>query len=629
MQTWKKSFKYLFALFAFVSLTPPNSLTASEDFDLSQIAHTFPARGFETEIEFWKKVFAEYDSRHVLFHDRDDLRLIYKVERFRKGPERDPDEYRRQKKVLEKEWDGLEKVFEDIRRYGPDAKNLGSQHRHVIEVLVENGYSLTPPVLRELSENFRMQRGVKNRFRDGLIRSGMFLDYISDVFQRYGVPAELALLPHVESSFDYNAYSRAGAAGIWQFTRATGRIHLRINSTVDERLDPLAATEAAAKTLLDNYQALGSWPLALVAYNHGKYGMLRAQKRHGSSLRRIVDNYRSRTFGFASRNFYPEFLAAVEIHHNRKKYFGVLDIAEPLTFDPVRVDHFYDLGYFTSVEGITPEVLLAYNPHFKDTLSRRNAVLPAGFEIRVPTGKGAAVEEVLASARPTHRGLIVASDGSSRYRVNQGDSLGSIASRFSTSTSHLQRLNGIRNPNRIYPGQLLLISRGSGLPDRVSVSSDSDASLEIPTNYTVKAGESLAEIAGRLGTSVAALQRENNLANPNLIQPGQELSLPEGAVPEPTEYRVQRGDTLAAIAARFGTTVSALRQANRLGNPDRLQIGQVLLISGPSKPRYTVRRGDTLAKIAGKFGTSVSRLKETNRIRNANRIQPGQELVIP
>ncbi len=109
---------------------------------------------------------------------------------------------------------------------------------------------------------------------------------------------------------------------MWQFMRSTGRRFLRIDAVVDERLDPYRSTEAAARFLEQNYIILGSWPLALTAYNHGPGGMKRAQEQLGTSdIATIVRKYNSRSFGFASRNFYLAFLAALEIDQNPEKFF--------------------------------------------------------------------------------------------------------------------------------------------------------------------------------------------------------------------------------------------------------------------------------------------------------------------
>ena len=234
-----------------------NFLVASS-FSLNQISDLFPSQGFEVQIEFWKAIFTRYGEREVLIHDQNDLRLIYEVVRFAKEVGNDQAEFRRQRNETDKREEALQQIFEDIRRYGSDSERLTSKHQHIIQLLQSHGYSLSSSTLSTLGKNIRAQRGIKEKFREGLIRSGQYLSEIERVFQEHNLPTELALLPHVESSFDYSAYSSRGAAGIWQFIRGTGRRFMRIDSRVDERLDPLKSSEAAARLLKENYECLGS-----------------------------------------------------------------------------------------------------------------------------------------------------------------------------------------------------------------------------------------------------------------------------------------------------------------------------------------------------------------------------------
>ncbi|MBI2115459.1 MAG: transglycosylase SLT domain-containing protein, partial [candidate division NC10 bacterium] len=120
----------------------------------------------------------------------------------------------------------------------------------------------------------------------------------------------------MESTFNPQARSKAGAVGLWQFIRSTGKRYLSITRRRDDRRDPIRATEAAARLLRHNYEALGSWPLAIIAYNHGREGILSARAAVGSSaIEEIIARYTGPRFGFASKNFYAEFLAALELVH--------------------------------------------------------------------------------------------------------------------------------------------------------------------------------------------------------------------------------------------------------------------------------------------------------------------------
>ena len=343
----------------------PTSLLATTSFSLDQISEQFPSKGFEEEIEFWRTIFTHYGEKEVLLHDQNDLRLIYQVVTFDKGVRNDNREFRRQRTELRKKEQQIQKILDDIRRWGSASDRLMPEHHRIIQMLKPHGYTLGAAELSKLRGNIRSQRGIKGKFRESLIRSGKYLPAIEKILEQHGVPLELAFLPHVESSFDYGAYSKRGAAGIWQFIRSTGRQYMTISSYVDERLDPLTATESAARLLKQNYQALESWPLAVTAFNHGRAGMARAKRRYGNDLGEVIEHYTSRTFGFASKNFYTEFLAAVEVARNYTHYFGPLDISEPLQLDSVVLDRPYHLDHITDVPELSEKVLREYNPQVR------------------------------------------------------------------------------------------------------------------------------------------------------------------------------------------------------------------------------------------------------------------------
>ncbi|HFI0147363.1 TPA: LysM peptidoglycan-binding domain-containing protein [Streptococcus suis] len=215
------------------------------------------------------------------------------------------------------------------------------------------------------------------------------------------------------------------------------------------------------------------------------------------------------------------------------------------------------------------------------------------------------------------------------YTVKSGDTLSGIAAKFGTTVSALQSLNGISNPDKIQVGQVLKIKGSTSVATSTSV-----------TTYTVKSGDTLSGIAARFGTTVSALQSLNGISNPDKIQVGQVLKITASATSATstsvTTYIVQSGDTLSGIAARFGTTVSALQSLNGISNPDKIYAGQILRISGSGivstggsgVSTYTVKSGDTLSGIAAKFGTTVSALQSLNGISNPDKIYAGQVLRI-
>ena len=168
-------------------------------------------------------------------------------------------------------------------------------------------------------DRVKAQRGVKERTAAGLKRSNRYIAQMQQIFRERGLPVELTYLPLIESSFNINARSHAGALGMWQFMPATGRQYMQVNRAIDERRDPIESTRAAASFLKQAYELLGKWPLAITAYNFGPAGMARAVAEVGSdNLVDVIQKYNHPHFGYPPKNFYAEFLAAVEIGKNTR-----------------------------------------------------------------------------------------------------------------------------------------------------------------------------------------------------------------------------------------------------------------------------------------------------------------------
>jgi len=231
---------------------------------------------------------------------------------------------------------------------------------------------------------------MNNRVRDGIERSHMYLDYVKSEFEKANLPIELAYLPHVESSFNFKAYSRVGAAGIWQFMPATAKFYkLKVSKEVDERLDPIKSTKAAVRLLRDNYRQLESWPLAITGYNHGVNSMRKAVKKFGTNdFSKIFLKYNHDTFEFASKNFYPSFLAAVEVAKNPGKYFEefATETKSPL-INPVVLDYPLRLSDLVRKFKISVDYLKEYNPHIMTVAYKQNARIPKGINLYLPGSK--------------------------------------------------------------------------------------------------------------------------------------------------------------------------------------------------------------------------------------------------
>ncbi len=470
----------------------------------------------EPDVQFWLKIYSEVETNGGLVHDSRHLEIIYEVIEFPESASR-----RTREKLIERTKDRYRDALRSLGR----GKRSGL-NREQARILALWGGSPSNETLRAAASRLRFQLGQADKFRAGLIRSGAWRDHIRKTFADMGLPTELAALPHVESSFTPHAYSRVGAAGLWQFTRSTGRRYMRVDHVVDERMDPLTATVAAARLLEHNHRATGTWPLALTSYNHGAAGMRRAARKMGTTDIAVINRkYKSRTFGFASRNFYPEFLAALEIDQNPEKFFGPLPTHAPPNHDSISLPFYVPAKSLTAALEIDTATLKQANPALRDSVWQGSKRVPKDFELRVPRSQlarplTAVIQELPASARYAKQ------TRDSFHKVRRGDTLSSIAARYHTSISELQNLNGLRSKHRIRAGQRLrLPEEPGGRRSRPTVVARTHTPEPPPGDgvYSVRRGDSLERIASRFDVSEQDLLDWNNIRNRNRIAVGQRL----------------------------------------------------------------------------------------------------------
>ena len=476
--------------------------------------------GFESKVNFWKKVYSEYSTSHAIVHDMDNLNIIYEVVYFGDGPKLSR---RARERKLERTKRKYRKILLQIART-KDPKTLKSEARRVYD-LVKSGF-------RKASRRVRVQIGQKDRFREGLERSGMFKDRIDQIFSDAKLPLELAVLPHVESSFQVNAYSSAGAAGIWQFTRGTGRLFMKVGYDVDERRDPILSTIAAAKLLKSNFKALNSWPLAVTAYNHGTQGMKRAKRQYGGHIVDIVNGYRSRTFGFASKNFYAEFLAALHVVQNKDKYFPGLRFYKPQKMTSVVFKDYMHIGSVMTHFGMSREEISKYNPALRRPVISGQKRIPRGFTFQAPADQfpqlQARYKKIPSSAR--HKRQV----RSKLYTVRRGDTLSGVAKRYRTSVNKLYAHNNLNHRNKIYVGQVLRLpgwKKSARSATRMVKHKKVKRVYSGDTiNYRVRRNDNLTKIARRFDTDIDELLRLNGINDPDQLFPGQKLKVPQETV---------------------------------------------------------------------------------------------------
>ena len=270
----------------------------------------------EPAVEFWRKTYTEWSRSEVAIHDDRYLDVVYEV---MKVPGYVEESLTSEQKDMVKQrreyWKFQLFTLESKLRYNSP---LTASDRQIIAKLKNNGRELNS-VLYGASDRVRSQRGTRERFMRGLEISRRYDRQFRKIFRNAGLPEDLAYLPHVESSFQPGARSSAGAVGMWQFTKGAAKTFMP-GGRFDLCLDPVASAEGAARYLSHAYSKLGDWPAAITSYNHGIGGMKRAQNQVGRDFARIVKTYNGPAFGFASRNYYAQFLAAREIASNSGQY---------------------------------------------------------------------------------------------------------------------------------------------------------------------------------------------------------------------------------------------------------------------------------------------------------------------
>lgn len=456
----------------------------------------------EPAVQFWIKVYTEVDTRSGFLHDSQNLSVIYTALPL-------------DRRQIE---DRRTRIREDLQVLATGKRsNLTPSQAEILALWPDD---VSNETLRTAASNVRWQLGQSDRFLGGLRRSGAYRDHIQQVIQEKNLPMELAVLPHVESSFNPSAYSSAAAAGMWQFGRDTGRRFMRIDHIVDERMDPYIATNAAMSLLEYNYSVLGTWPLALTAYNHGAGGIARAVRETGTTdIEEIVANYRGRAFGFASRNFYAQFLAVLDVENNARNYFGTVNFDAAPQFREVEVDAFIDAEVFARSVGISLEQLRADNPALRPAVWEGNKRIPRGFPVKV---RSQAVSEgdLLAMVPADYKFAVQTPDVA--YVVERGDSLSAIAARFDTSVTELVALNQLRSRNRIQIGQRLLLPQDANSANLLM----NEALASEDGVYTVRRGDTVSLIAARHGVQEQELLTLNGIQDRNRIFPGQLLRMP-------------------------------------------------------------------------------------------------------
>ena len=453
----------------------------------------------------------------------------------------------------------------------------------------------------------------KRVFRKWLARSRRYIEVLKPVLREHGLPEDTVYLAMIESGFSPYAYSWARAAGVWQFIKPTGKTYgLRCDFWLDERRDVLKSTEAAARFLNDLYDRFGDWRLAWAAYNAGPGTITRAVG--ASESVDFWDLRETRKLRRETKHYVPKLIAAAMISKSPEKYgFGDVVFQESFRFDTVEVEGMVDFHVIARLAGVTYQQVKELNPAY-----RRGCTAPHTVNtIYLPKGRAAAFRQAYAKTPPEERMV------RKKHVVRKGETLAGIAHKYNTRVEAINADNG-KLGKRLRAGQSITVPV---LPepgmDRIDRSSRRRRGRWVPRSivdykpdpnlagkyHRVRRGENPWTIAAKYGLPVEVLLKLNGISPGNVryIKVGQRLLLGP-------KTKAQK-----AKIARIAQKSSASKSGS---GPKRKGTGKKKTVS------YVVKPGDSLWAIAQKFGVSVYDIRKQNRLRRRSRIYPGQKLKI-
>ena len=446
-------------------------------------------------------------------------------------------------------------------------------------------------------------------FQRWLERAGTYRPMVQQILREEGAPEELFYLAMIESGFNSQARSWARAVGMWQFISATGRAYGLENSWwFDDRRDPVKATRAAARHLMDLYERFGDWHLAIAGYNFSP-GKIERRLRQ----KNVSDFWTLPRLPRETRNYVPTYLAAVTIASDPGKYgFEISNSAEPLVFDTMTVKECVDLNVVAEAIGSSFEEMKRLNPGLLRWCTPPDV---ERWTLYLPQGKREAFAAKYADI-PKEKKMSWA-----HHRVRSGETLSTIGRRYGVSVSEIKRFNKIR-------GTLIRIGQGLVIPvpadTKVRQKYAASESAAAPRHsvrrskpvenvagrekheYVVKQGDSLWEIARRYNVSLAEIRTWNGLGYSRLIKPGQSLNI-----------WLLPGGNQSSVAAQ-PAAVLAQAAPPPVNDSQPARSGEIT---------HTVASGETLWDIAQSYNVSIGDIKRWNGKRS-NLIHPGDALKI-
>ncbi|MCB2182830.1 MAG: LysM peptidoglycan-binding domain-containing protein [Desulfobulbaceae bacterium] len=433
----------------------------------------------------------------------------------------------------------------------------------------------------------------KKTFTRWLERSSRYLPMIRAELRNAGLPEDLAYLPMIESGYSLTAYSKAKAAGPWQFIRSTGRAYdLTIDSYVDERRDPVKSTRAAIAFLSDLYDRFGDWQLAVAAYNAGGGKINNAIRRY--KTKNFWEIAQKRYLKNETKRYVPKLIAAIILAKDPEKYgFTNINYSPPLAYETIEVPRWTSLRAVEVASGTDLETLRDLNRQLRQLITPPDQ---QDYPLRVPVGKKDIVAQNLPRVHTT------VSTNYKTHVVGKNDTLNQICRLYNLNKTTLLKSNNLRK-SKLTPGQRLRI------PYQTTHYTLWDKDTPLPSQGTegsrlvlhkIKPGESVSHIAKRYNVPVHLIAAWNDLKNINRIKAGQQLALyvsdtagesnivttqtpaqtRSRTAARPDYYEINNGDSLWSIARRFQLTPQQLKRWNNLKS-NLIHPGNRLRISDP------------------------------------------------
>lgn len=471
----------------------------------------------------------------------------------------------------------------DMKRLGKQYRPLTPQEMAALDTPTEMDFQLDPEDNAAVQRYFEMFTQEKRElFSKWLRRAQIYLPYVRDVLNQYGLPHDLAILPFIESGYNPRAISKAKAGGMWQFIVPTSsRYGLVTDSWVDQRFDPYLSTHAAAKYLRELHEMFGDWYLALAAYNagEGKISKALTQTGAGGFNELVEQNHklaRRTQLKSETRNYVPQFLAATKIVRNLEALgFPPLDwnAAPPLA--DLEIPKNTDLMALAKACGMSWEQFASYNPAFTRTASSPISEGTA----HVPPETVQAAQDYLSSPQT------LAKADYRTWKVRKKDTLKSVARKFGVSPAAIQEANHLKS-GKLTPGHELLIpvKNPRALAQAAAEEKARTRSMEEEAPPS------------KPGAKTSRDQKASLLPN----APSVEVSIRPGArtqaegsgrkpaatrqEPRTVTHTVQQGDTLYSLSRQYGTTPEALLAANKLKQKASLRVGQTLQMPAQQAP---------------------------------------------